>query len=51
MSKAEEPAQEISAVNPRLPIVAAGTGKTIENEGATQKEVYNVRRNHGPRDI
>ena len=29
----------------RFPIVAEGTGKTAHNEGAKEKQVYNVRPN------
>jgi hypothetical protein len=43
MSKEEVARHEIVAeANPNHPIVAEGTGKTAGNEGAKQKEVYNV---------
>lgn len=43
MAKTEQVEGEgIEDVNPHLPIVAEGTGKTAANEGAKEKEVYNV---------
>ena len=41
MSKAELTGNE-EVIHTNFPIVAEGTGKTANNEGATEKAVYNV---------
>jgi hypothetical protein len=41
----QEPVAHIA--NPGVAIVAEGTGKTAHNEGAKQKEVYNVCQRRG----
>lgn len=43
MGKAEEAIVGATEPQPHFPVVAEGTGKTAGNEGATSKEVYNVR--------
>lgn len=41
MSKAEVVGHE-EVIHTNFPVVAEGTGKTANNEGATEKAVYNV---------
>lgn len=43
MGKPEETIVGATEPQAHFPIVAEGTGKTAGNEGATSKEVYNVR--------